>query len=136
MTIFDRIFGDGPLFPQAGRIPMPTEHGYPTADDLKAILIGQQNMPTPIPAGVGVWSAAQAMTQQSQQAPRHSLLDMLCMRLFNEHGSRHDFQDLHCVKLAGRVIVFAAIKDDYVVVEDDASLFPSDKLICSLRLLL
>lgn len=132
MTIFDRIFGDGPLFPQAGRIPMPTEYGYPTADDLKAILIGQQNA---LPATAQARSAAQAM-QTTQQAPRHSLLDMLCMRLFNEHGSRHDFQDLHCVKLAGRVIVFAAIKDDYVVVEDDASLFPSDKLICSLRLLL
>ncbi len=78
-----------------------------------------------IPAGVG------------QRPPRTpSDLEMLAMRMRWQEGSMHPFHHLAVHSVGEKTFVWIITKDcQSVVIEDEAAMFPSDKLVTQVRML-
>ena len=71
-----------------------------------------------------------------QQSVPDDLMMLKVRMLGRTLDGQQKFQDLHICRLKEKVLVFAVVRDKYVVVEDDAQMFPSDAIVNSLRLLL
>jgi hypothetical protein len=76
-----------------------------------------------------------------QRPPLHEIADertrkmWIAMRLRLPEGQRWPFDFLETHYAGEKVLVFAVIGDNHVVLEDAAELFPSDTLITQLRLI-
>jgi len=76
-----------------------------------------------------------------QRPPLHAVADertrkmWISMRLRLPEGQRWPFDFLETHYAGEKVLVFAVIGDNHVVLEDAAELFPSDTLITQLRLI-
>lgn len=80
-------------------------------------------------------------TTVMQRPPLHEITDertrkmWIAMRLRMVEGQRWPFDFLETHLSGERVLVFTAIGDKHVVLEDAAELFPSDTLVTQLRLI-
>lgn len=86
--------------------------------------------------GDGGWLRSASMWDTA--ADRPSLFGMLAMRMRWTTGFPYGsgLLDIHVSGLKTKVLVFVVINEDYVVLEDDVNLFPSDNLITKLRAML
>lgn len=86
--------------------------------------------------GGGGWLRSAGMWDMASDRP--SLFGMLAMRMRWHTGFPYGsgLFDLHVSGLKTKVLVFVVIDENYVVLEDDVSLFPSDNLITKLRAML
>lgn len=67
---------------------------------------------------------------------RYTNIGMLAVRMGVQEGEKFPFEHIDVRKVTDqKLIVLVVNKGDYVVIEDDASLFPSDKLVTQLRML-
>lgn len=63
-------------------------------------------------------------------------IGMLAVRMGVQEGEKFPFEHIDVRKVTDqKLIVLVVNKGDYVVIEDDADLFPSDKLVTQLRML-
>lgn len=92
------------------------------------------NQPSPIFYGTGKINDTLKIRQP---AVERTPIDMIAMRLRLTPGQRFPMKDIHAYTDSGVAYVFVVNTDGkYVVIEDDPDLFPSDKLITQLRLLI
>lgn len=66
---------------------------------------------------------------------RWSLYVKLAMRLNLPEGETFGFDNLNICEAPNKVFVFIVMGDDAVILEDEPSMFPSDRLVAKIRLL-
>ena len=102
-------------------------------------------MPGQLLQATGAWQPPTNVPQTDPSQSSKELLSMLAMRMrwTDLTLARGDFAIVHPFKHIGlcdnhdgsMVLVFIVTSDGHLVIEDEAAMFPSDKLVTKLRVL-
>ena len=108
-------------------------------------MIAAPQMPGQLLQATGAWQPPTNVPQTDPSQSSKELLSMLAMRMrwTDLTLARGDFAIVHPFKHIGlcdnhdgsMVLVFIVTSDGHLVIEDEAAMFPSDKLVTKLRVL-